>query len=366
MRRRARPVLALLSVIGSVGCAPPAIEAELVEITKGSEPAIKVSVKGKPGTFLRCTAENAVCPDDAITKSGPAMIVIKLDPIHPAPQKIVIESYSSNTRKGKHGEAVIDFSKKPQLIDGSSDLSSSFKCLGRKCDGIVQWGPHERVTVTSEPGAVLEIAGTKLTADSSGLIVGDVKNLAGKPFGDLPLDQTFVGEDKTEHGTFPVAMTFADGAKLTAALRLTTGMGKYAIESFFKDITKGPLLLPGEAASKLPAGAHSAYFLDAHKLLGRPAHSLRDIDILVVEADSTTRSTTCKYESGATASLTSHDVEVKLYERRTGHVMATKKLTASDHCDDTVTHKVNEAMPAQNNYVASSTIEAWVTTQLGH
>jgi len=160
-------------------------------------------------------------------------------------------------------------------------------------------------------------------------------------------------------------VTFADNVKLAATLHLKAGMAKHHVAQWFKDIKKGPLLLPGEASAKPGPGAHGAFRLATDKIIGT-ARTLKDVEYVLQEDEAGTRTFVCRYQSGATATLTMHDMEAKLIERRTGHVAFTHKLTAPQVCDENVQHKVGTAMPPQSSYPTSGDVEGWATKQLGH
>jgi hypothetical protein len=344
-----------------VGCAPK-IEAEVTDVnTTGVYPEIKIHVKTNGEAYLRCDAAGNTCDPDAVPKLGQADITIKIEPLKGTPDKIVIDAYRSPSRSGSHGTATIDFSKKPVLLRSGG---SSVKCLGRKCDVFVLWGPTESANADIEPGAVVEIAGTKLNEFMPGTARSELKSgFLGKPFADLPLTQTMLGDDNAERGKVPLTITFKDGTKLSTQLSLTAGEAKSSVRIAMRDVLKGPVLFAGETSGK-PTG-HAAYMLEAEKIVGSP-HTLHDVDYVAVYADATIRTSSCAYQSGAKATLNMHDVDAKLYERRTGHVGATKHFEAPHTCDTDVYHRADQAMPAQDTHVPAATIEAWVVQQIGH
>lgn len=366
LRRFAFVAISPVVVSSLSGCGKPApVEAQLVDVTTTGVPTMKVHVTGKSGTFMRCYAGELKCDDFVIGPSGAADLAIPIEVGKKFPDTIKFFSFKSSARAGTPTESALDLKKTPRVVDTTAGAYVSTIGIGRKCDAIGTWGPIETFSMTTEPGAIVEVGGAKLTADSGGTISAPVKAFASKPFAELPLDQTLAGDENTDRGSFTMNVTYADNTKLTATLHLKAGMAKHHVGEWFKGIKKGPLLLPGEAGAKPGAGAHGAYRLSTDKILGSPK-TLKDIEYVLQEDDAGTRTFVCRYQSGATATLTMHDMEAKLVERRTGRVAFTHKLTAPQVCDDTVEHKAGTAMPPQTSYPTTGDVESWATKQLGH
>jgi hypothetical protein len=345
---------------------PTPVEATLVDVTPGHEPVMKIHLKGKPSSYLVCSAGELKCDSLTLPSSGNADITIKIEGGKKVPDAIKFFAYSSSSQSGKPAESELDWKKTPKLLDTSGGGYGTTVGIGRKCDAIISWGPVEKLSMTVEPGASVEAGGITTTADGGGNISIPVKAYGAKPFADLPIEQTFVGDPEADRGTYTLNVTFADKTKLSATLHLKASMAQYHVDEFFKGIEKGPLLLPGEAGTKPAPGVHAAYSLASKKVVGKQVHAFREIEYVIKSADAGSRSSTCKYQSGATAALTMFDTEVRIIERRTGHVAFTRKFVASEHCDETVDHNAGTAMPPQSTSASSAEMDAWVSKQLGH
>jgi hypothetical protein len=218
--------------------------------------------------------------------------------------------------------------------------------------------------LTTEPGTVVEVGTTKVTADAAGHVDADV---------DLPSLKTqplkvLCGQSDTSLGASTLTLTFADKTKITAPIAILPKLTSAGIGAWAQAAEKGPLLFPWEkgAANKGHGGIYAmaaGCFSDSDAKLG-------DLSVIVI-AQGFSRDDTCEYaladsnnkdRGSATGKLTLHDDHATAWDRASGKSVATRTFKAEHHCNPDFKVERDRKIPDQDAYASPTAIEQWASS----
>lgn len=246
------------------------------------------------------------------------------------------------------------------------DKSKTLHCTGAfRCSGgyILGEGTNITARIQTDEGNVVIAGGKNVTATSKPIEVSfDVADKLAK----LPADRltsSFSG-DNVELLSIPITIRAPSGVELSGTVQVWEGKYlSYLLVAAFNRATTTPLTFAGEGTS--PAKPRGIYYGQGSEVVGKP-ESVEQVDWVAVTTRLPSRQKgRCgpyvksgdHYGSEVDANL--HDEEVKVYDRRTTEVVATRKFAGKRDCPLKVDSRTALEFGADR-----SEIIAWLTSFL--
>ena len=331
------------------------LEASFTGVKPGTSMA-QVHVKSEKGVSVECLPEGLTCDRFDIGASGEKDIEVDLNSNYT--KKLMLRA-KIGPREATYDLPINATSAVPATV--AIDDKGKIECGVKTCKGTLSVAPIGHVTMTTEPGTVVEVGSTKLTADASGKVDAavDLPSMKTQPL------KTLCSLSDTSLGASTLTLTFADKTTVTTPIAITSKLTSASLGAWAQAAEKGPLLFPWEkgAANK---GSGAIYAMSV-ACFTTSTGKLDDLSVIVLAKD-VTRDDTCKYalsdsndkdRGTATGNLTLHDDDATAYDRASGKSLGKRTFKAEHHCRSDFTVKRDEKIPDQDAFANPVPIEQW-------
>jgi hypothetical protein len=351
----------VLLALSTVGCKLK-LEASMKGFKESSPDIAIVHVVSERDADINCSAPS--CSSKKVPYSGEVDLEIPM-PSGDAPKTVFVTG-----KKGpRKNQVLVDLAGKgiPAKLAVDTD-HGTISCPPRACSGAIALVPSSNVSLTTEPGTLLQIGTDKLTAGPDGTIKGPLALPLSPSLEKQPLDKICLGltfdQPKRPITTVPVTMTFPDKTTATTTAELDVELMEKSLSTMLADVTKGPVLFPWEKPGQAAKGKRAAVFVYSNDCYdaGAAGATVGDLDVVAV-AENSTRTGECTYtskSSTATGKMTMYDLKATVYDRITGRKLATKLFPAPKDCRDTFTARAGTTIaPESTSFVDKEGVAKW-------
>lgn len=366
-----RVVVVLGAALALTGCRskPLQMTATGKVLTDGPKEKVVLDIQTEPGVEVSTYtgSRNAVTAD----ATGKATLTVDWD-AYGADKTFYISGNKTEKRlvgrpRFRYGSVSVTLKRPPGVkITPSATTSStstygtraSVACVGGKsCTGTI--ANSLTLTLTDvDAGTTVDYAGTKgRTATRTISLSPDV----GQYLGAVSLADIFK-EYPVSSFDLPLKLEFSDGTTVQTKANLPANALRPALGSTFSKLSQGPVRFPGDGDG--PVGSRSLLLVPKGTLFG-DATKMADLDLVAVVTDKTRTLSCGSYRGAITGKITTldrnlYDGEVKVYERRTGKVRASRTFLAEAPACPTSTY--NSA--SLTAYYDQTQLEPWLRTQV--
>lgn len=360
--RKSLLVLGALAV-STIGCKVK-VDAKPVGFKEGSADTVVVHVVTSGGAELTCSDD--ACARTKVPSSGAVDLDVRIPP--GSDSKRVFLHAKLGPRKG---DAMLDLATAvPPKLSVAGDYGS-IGCEPRKCNGFFKLVPTTRISMSADPGTVLEVGTEKFTVPADGFVEAPITLVTSPSLDRIPLAKICVGlvsgaTPPRPFATVTMTATFPDKVKSSTKAQLDLAFVERSLAESLRNVTKGPVAFPWEKGGAPAAGKRAAIYADGSNCYDAGAGDavLGDLDVVAV-SEGQERVGECTYTSASnttTGTIKMHDENATAYDRITGKKLGSRLFLAPKECLKTFYAKPGEKTPDAISFASKEAIAKWAAT----